>query len=119
MTGKEVKKKLLSLNLSMREIAERCDMSPQALNTVFNVEDVKTGFLEKLSTCLSLPMSFFYPEKETLINNYAHNVSMTGTGTGTINDGAGSGKDETISRLFDEIAELRKTNQKLVDRLLG
>lgn len=122
MTGKELKTKVLTTGHTITEISSMLGMSPQALNTIFNVADVKTGTVEKMCAALKVDITFFYPVAPTYeqtSNNtkevHARNIGAVGSGNGTVNDGDSA----LVSKLLEELSELRKTNQKLMDKLLG
>ena len=130
MTGKELKTKVLTTGHTITEISSMLGMSPQALNTIFNVADVKTGTVEKMCAALKVDMSFFYPVApayEQTTNNtkevHARNIGAVGSGNGTDNEGANA---ELINKLLEQLDAQRKqidkltdNNQKLMDKLLG
>lgn len=60
MTGKQLKGILYTTGLQQIELAEKMGMSQQNFNKSLMVQDVKTGFLEKLCEVLNVKMSFFY-----------------------------------------------------------
>ena len=62
MTGKQLKGILYTTGLQQIELAEKMGMSQQNFNKSLMVQDVKTGFLEKLCEVLNVKMSFFYPD---------------------------------------------------------
>lgn len=55
MTGKALKDKLYHTGISLTEIAARLNMTPQGLNTIFHVGDIKTGFVERICDVLDIP----------------------------------------------------------------
>jgi len=60
MTGLEVKEKLKKTGISLKLIAERAEMTPQSLNNLFKVSDVKVGVLEKLATAINENVYYFF-----------------------------------------------------------
>ena len=100
MTGKELKAKISASGRSVKEVSDLLNMSPQALNTIFNVADVKTGILEKLCVAFGVDMTFFYPVKPVTETNTdlrrfkTHNLH---TGKGDINENAGNADALTIA----------------------
>lgn len=118
MTGEQVKGILYQAHVSQAELAEKLNVSTQLLYQSLKAADVKSGFLERIAAALGKDMSFFYPIApvyEQVNNNVqARNVQND---NGTINEG--SGDKELINKLLEELSELRKTNQKLMDKLLG
>ena len=60
MTGLELKERLLATHISLSEIARRMGIKPQDLNALFNVQDSKTGTVERLAKALDLPIAYFF-----------------------------------------------------------
>lgn len=119
MTGEQLQEKLSVLRISQSELALKLGMSQQNLNRALNIADIKTSMLEKICSVYNLPMSFFYPE-DSLANN---NLYQTGDGNqqnsgDNVQQTMGADK-ELVNRLVDELSELRKTNQKLTEKLLS
>lgn len=65
MTGKALKDKLYHTGISLTEIAARLNMTPQGLNTIFHVGDIKTGFAERICDVLDMDITDFIPSKLT------------------------------------------------------
>lgn len=61
MNGKDFKKILLRTDMSLTEIAGKLGMSTQALNSIFNGSDVRTGIVERCIKDLQLSASDFFP----------------------------------------------------------
>lgn len=122
MSGEELKAKISTLGISVNELGRRLEMSSSLISQALQAKDIKTGLLERICIVLNLNMSFFYPEiaevrYEQVSNNdnrdvSAQNIGTLGTGNGTVNTGT---DNELVSRLLEELSELRKTNQKLTD----
>lgn len=119
MTGRELKKKIQEINITVKDLADKLNMSPQALNTIFNVADVKSGTLEKIADVLKVNMSFFYPESAGIVNTNnihsqrAHNIS---NGSGNINEAQNSLEEvvvtlkEHVSTLKEHVSMLKEQN---------
>lgn len=66
MTGKELKGKLLSTTgLKLTKIAEKLKMTKQSLNQQLNVEDVKSGLLEKICSTFDISICEFFEETKS------------------------------------------------------
>lgn len=107
MTGKQLKGILYTTGLQQIELAEKMGMSQQNFNKSLMVQDVKTGFLEKLCEVLNVKMSFFYPD------DYDHNDgsfksahSATAVGLGNI---------ATTGASDDMVRQLLSQNQQLIE----
>ena len=72
MTGKELKDKLAKQGIPASAIAEKIGISPQAINSTF---DVKSGTLERIANVLGVEMSIFYP---------ADNQNAVSSGDGSV-----------------------------------
>jgi len=59
MKGSEVKKIIKSLGLSQTYIADSLDISPALLNKMLNVDDIKTGVLERIAKAAGKDIFFF------------------------------------------------------------
>ena len=113
MKGETLKKILSQSGLSLADIAKRLEMSPQHLNQTLSVADVKTGFIEKLSKELELPISYFFEVGDVSGDNNAigHGASVTHSDCCNI-----------VDKFLGELAEQRKLvseSQRQVDRLLS
>lgn len=116
MTGEQLKEILYQAHVSQVELAEKLGMSKQNFGAALCVADVKSGLLERIAAALGKDMSFFYPAS-TPTQHQAGDGSQQNSGDNVQQTiGADS---EVVSKLLDELSELRKTNQKLMDKLLG
>lgn len=110
MDGKQLKAKLQTTGRSMVDISTALGMSAQALNSYFQVSDIKTGILEKLCIVLNVDMGFFYPIASTQYtqvtnNGHAHNNTATGNVEGN-------------SELVQQLLDMMKKKDEQIDRLL-
>ena len=75
MDGKFLKRKILECGKTQKEVAELLGISPQAMTSILNASDVRSGTIERLCKVLDLPISFFYEgstfekEHKSLENN--------------------------------------------------
>ena len=78
MKGIELKERLLATHISLTEIARRMGIKPQDLNALFNVQDTKTGTIERLANALDLPIAYFFGDNYNVTgNNNATGVNNT------------------------------------------
>lgn len=98
MKGMELKERLLATHISLSEIARRMGIKPQDLNALFNVQDTKTGTLERLSNALDLPISYFYGDSFTITGN--NNATAINNSVANAND------DRLISLLMSKDEQL-------------
>ena len=65
MTGESLKMKLFSCGYRVSDLAELLDMSQQNVSRALAVADVKTGFIEKLSSVLNKDICFFFASENS------------------------------------------------------
>lgn len=107
MTGKQLKGILYTTGLQQIELAEKMGMSQQNFNKSLMVQDVKTGFLERLCEVLDVKMSFFYPDDyDRGGGSFASANSATAVG---------SGNTATTGASDDMVKQLLSQNQQLID----
>lgn len=92
MTGTQLKDRLLETRLSLSEIARRMGIKPQDLNALFNVQDTKTGTIERLSKALELPIAYFYGD--------SYNVQGNGNALATGAHSTASASDDRLLALL-------------------
>ena len=107
MTGKQLKGILYTTGLQQIELAEKMGMSQQNFNKSLMVQDVKTGFLEKLCEVLNVKMSFFYPDD---YDRGGGSFSSANSATAV-----GSGNTATTGASDDMVKQLLSQNQQLID----
>ena len=116
MTGAVLKEKLSATKISFSEIARKAGLRPQDLNTLFNVQDTKTGTIEKLSQALDLPIAYFYGD--------SYNVTGNNNATGN-NNTVNANDDRLIQLLLNKDEQLTlamkqtSKSQAHIDKLLG
>lgn len=107
MTGKQLKGILYTTGLQQIELAEKMGMSQQNFNKSLMVQDVKTGFLERLCEVLDVKMSFFYPDD---YDRGGGSFSSANSATAV-----GSGNTATTGASDDMVKQLLSQNQQLID----
>lgn len=106
MTGELLKAQLLKLEPTLVAVAEKLNISKQTLDSRLSASDVKTGFIEQLSSIYGQPVSFFFGETTDIAitdNERSFN----------------SNADEVIKELTSIIKSQEERIAKLTDRLLG
>ena len=63
MKGALVKDILLSNGYKLKDIADLMGETPQNLQAMLKVEDIKTGVLERISSAIGKSITFFFNEK--------------------------------------------------------
>ena len=78
MTGEELKKKLLSVGLQQKDVAQKLGKSQQNVSQMMTAADVRTGLIEELCKAFDLPPSLFYGDGGVTATN--HSVALNGNG---------------------------------------
>lgn len=68
MNGKEVKNKLMDSGYILADVAKSMDITPQALNSLLQASDIKTGVLENIAASINKNIYFFFEENESNSN---------------------------------------------------
>lgn len=105
MKGTALKEKLETSGYTMTFIAEKIGVKPQTLNSYFNAEDVRTGTIEKLSSCLNLPIAYFYGE------SFGNVSTMSGNNNTSV-----AGNSNTVGRSDDILLQLLKSKDDQLTR---
>lgn len=104
MKGQKIKDDLRIRGLSAAAIAQKLGMSQQNLSALLQGEDIKTGFLERISEILGVSPAYFYTGE-----------SSGSAVVGTANQSTVIGKQDGGTRALERQLEV-KDNQ--IDRLL-
>lgn len=124
MTGAALKERLNATQYSLAEIARKMGIKPQDLNALFNVQDTKTGTIERLSKALDVPIAYFYGDSYNVSGNNIVNAS----GTNTVNASDDRlisllmAKDEQLTKAMEQTTkamEQTDKSQSQIDVLLG
>ena len=111
MEGKIIKQKLVSMNITQLELANRLEMTPQSLSSILHAKDVRSGTIERIAQVLNVPVSFLYGENNTNLKAVANgNKSVA-----AINSKVSA---ENNSFSYEELITLRAEN-KLLRELQG
>lgn len=100
MTGATLKERLNATQYTLAEIARKMGIKPQDLNALFNVQDTKTGTIERLSKALDMPISYFFGDNYSVSGNNIVNAS----GNNTVN----ASDDRLVSLLIAKEEQLGK-----------
>lgn len=96
----KVKNILLEKNISINEFAQMCGRSKQTIFNWFHKSDFSISELEKISKILTVPISFWYSENNTMKDEHQNQLTI-----GLCNR--------------TDCAELRKKYQELTDKYIS
>jgi transcriptional regulator with XRE-family HTH domain len=119
MKGTTLKEQLKNTRYSLSEIAGMMGISPQSLNSIFNSEDVKSGVLEKLSSVLDLPITYFYGDT---FNITGSNNATGNNSTNTVNATDDKllsllvSKDEQLTMAMKQTSKAQEQMDRLLDK---
>lgn len=110
MSGEELKERICKLTgLNQAEIARRLGRTPQAVNSLFNGSDVRSGLIEEVCTKLDIPIPQLY----------GGGISATIAGDGNTQV-AGNGNQIGITgEAFAALRSQLEIKDKQIDRLMG
>ena len=60
MTGKELKEILDNLGVRYNDLAAKLEMSQQNVSASLKVNDIKTGYIERIAHAIHVPVIYFY-----------------------------------------------------------
>lgn len=69
MKGIDIKKKIQDKGFTLREVAEKLGETPQNLNSLLSVQDIKTGVLERIAQSIGISMIDFFTEGNISVDN--------------------------------------------------
>ncbi len=111
MSGKELKMVLLRTGMNLTEISAKLGMSSQALNSIFNGSDVRTGIVEKCVDKLGMSYSDFF-HSGSMHDNYG---AAFGSQVETINNQTDRQYVELLAANSQQLAKA----QEQIDHLLA
>lgn len=115
MSGEELKTRVCKLTgLNQAEIAKKMGRTPQALNSLFNATDVRSGVIEEMCQKLNVPLPTLYGGGDM--------TAIAGDGSTSV---AGFGNNvnasEALLRAIEEISAQRRvteTAQTQINKLI-
>ena len=117
MNGSELRQILKTRKNSIRELAEKLNMSEPNLSNQFRVQDVKSGVLERICDALDVKMDFFYEGTKYLDDSSSldNSLSLNHLDERPTEGMSDNDKDREISYLRGQIKVLEKINEKLLN----
>lgn len=120
MTGKELKRLILSDDLTVAEVARRLGTSQQNLTCALSKEDIKTGLLERVAEVMEKPLAFFYGEKFSTVQSA---VGDNNTQVGGNYQGSDPAvlellkmKDEQLTLTIKQVSKAQEQMDRVLDR---
>ena len=120
MTGKELKRLIVSGDLTIAEVARRLGTSQQNLTCALNKEDIKTGLLERVAEAMGKPLAFFYGEKYGTVQSA---VGDNNTQVGGNYQGSDPAilellkmKDEQLLLTIKQVSKAQEQMDRVLDR---
>lgn len=118
MKGKDLRKVLGQKNIGINVLAEKLKMSQPNLSKTFQVQDVKSGMLEKICDVLGVTMDFFYEGTKYIKKNEMRCAEgqIATMAAESIGDLETKTKEEEIMYLKGQVQALKEMNQMLLDK---
>ncbi len=117
MEGSYLKHKIRETGVTLKEVSDLLGITSQALNSIFNAKDVRSGTIEKVAHVLQVPVSYFYDEL-----NYQSAIATGNESVAAINSNVScptNVMEERIKALEALLAEkerLIKVYEKIMDK---
>ena len=109
MEGQRIKDVMAKKNMTNAELARRLGIKPQTLSAALQIDDVKTGLLERIAAILGEPVTYFYTGES----------SGTAVVSGGTVHGDVTGKKEEQGKAVDALVEQLDRKDRQIDRLLA
>lgn len=115
MNGNDLRQALAKRKINIGDLAKKLEMSQPNLSNQFRVQDVKSGFLERICDVLGVTLDFFYEGTK-----YVDNQGRTKTVADNFSNSSPDlieqlgEKDKEISFLKGKIEVLENVNKMLV-----
>lgn len=127
MTGKELKRLIISEGLTVAEVARRLGTSQQNLTCALNKEDIKTGLLEKVAEVMHRPLAFFYGESFGTVQTATGNNNTQVAGNSNAVTSSETGLVLELLKMKDEqlLISMRQTSMaqeqmgRIIDKFCG
>jgi hypothetical protein len=96
-------------------------IKPQDLNALFNVQDTKTGTIERLSNALDMPIAYFFGDSYNISGN--NNATAINHSTATSSDdrllALLVAKDEQLTMAMRQTSKAQEQMDKVLEKILG
>lgn len=116
MEGKFLKKKLLEINKSQKELAAQLGITAQSVSAILSAKDVRSGTIEKIAQVLGVSVSFFYGEGEVKQNAVANGAKSVAAINSSINTQDSEILKERVRSLEALVAEKERLIKVLMER---
>lgn len=116
MEGKFLKKKLLEINKSQKELAALLGITAQSVSAILSAKDVRSGTIEKIAQVLGVSVSFFYGEGEVKQNAVANGTKSVAAINSSINTQDSEILKERVRSLEVLVAEKERLIKVLMER---
>lgn len=63
MEGKVLKRKMMELNKTQKELSELLGITAQSVNAILSAKDVRSGTIERIAQVLNVPIGFFFGDE--------------------------------------------------------
>lgn len=118
MEGKFLKRKLLELNKTQKELAGLLGITAQSVNAILSAKDVRSGTIERIAQALNVPVSFFFGD-ETKHNAVASGNKSVAAINSNVSSPTAAVLEERVKALETLVAEkerLIKVYEKMIDK---
>ena len=114
MEGKVIKQKLVSMNVTQLDLANKLGTTPQSLSSVLHAKDVRSGTIERIAQVLRVPVGFFYGE-----DCQNHNAIANGNeSVAAINSCVSLSPEDVLKERVKALESLLAEKERLINVLM-
>ncbi len=115
MEGKVLKRKLMELNKTQKELSGLLGITAQSVNAILSAKDVRSGTIERIAQVLNVPVSFFFGD-ETKNNVVASGNKSVAAINSNVSSPTADVLEERVRALETLVAEKERLINVLMER---
>ena len=121
MTGKQLKRKIDTLGITQRKLADDMGVTPQTISVILAAKDVRTSTVERVASVTNMPIAYFFNEQTDKTNTVASgngSVAVSGNNNvaGNVTTGDTALLTERIAMLERLLDEKERTIKILMEK---
>lgn len=115
MEGRVLKKKLLEINRSQKELAELLGITAQSVSAILSAKDVRSGTIEKIAQVLGVSISYLYGEKKS----EQHVIASGNKSVAAINSSVSVQNVDVLRERIKSLEALVAEKERTINILIG
>lgn len=113
--GRVLKKKLLEINRSQKELAELLGITAQSVSAILSAKDVRSGTIEKIAQVLGVSISYLYGEKKS----EQHVIASGNKSVAAINSSVSVQNVDVLRERIKSLEALVAEKERTINILIG